>query len=102
MGLVAPQHVDLSGPGIDFVSPALAGRFLTTAPPGMSQKKPFKKNEFILFIYFWLHWVFVAARRFSLVAASRSYSSLLCTGFSLQWPLLLQSTGSGSCGGQAQ
>ena len=53
MGLVAPQHVDLSGPGIDFVSPALAGRFLTTAPPGMSQKKPFKKkmNLFYLFIF---------------------------------------------------
>ena len=27
-------------------------------------------NLFILFIYFWLHWVFVAARRLSLVAAS--------------------------------
>ena len=27
-------------------------------------------NLFILFIYFWLHWVFVAVRRLSLVAAS--------------------------------
>ncbi|KAJ8797170.1 hypothetical protein J1605_017398 [Eschrichtius robustus] len=25
---------DLSGPGLEPVSPALAGRFLTTAPPG--------------------------------------------------------------------
>ena len=36
-----------------------------------------------LFIYFWLHWVFVAARGLSLVVASRGYSSLRCTGFSL-------------------
>ena len=34
------------------------------------------------FIYFWLHWVFVAARRLSLVVASGGYSSLRCTGFS--------------------
>ena len=38
-------------------------------------------------IFFWLRWVFV-------VAASRGYSSLWCTGFSLQWLLLLQSTSS--------
>ena len=55
------------------------------------------------FIYFWLHWVFVAARGPSLVAASGGYSSLRCVGFSLQWLLLLQSTGSrhvafSSCG----
>ena len=37
-----------------------------------------------LFIYFWLHWVFVAAYRLSLVAASRGYSSLRCTAFSLR------------------
>ena len=34
---------------------------------------------FILF-YFWLCWVFAAARRLSLVAASGSYSSLWCVG----------------------
>ena len=28
---------DLPGPGLEPVSPALAGRFLTTAPPGKSQ-----------------------------------------------------------------
>ena len=48
---------------------------------------------FILF-YFWLCWVFVAARRLSLVVASGGYSSLRCMGFSLQWLLLLRSTGS--------
>ena len=48
-------------------------------------------NLFI--IYFWLRWVFIAMRRL-LVVASRGYSSLWCAGFSLQWLLLLQSTGS--------
>ena len=47
-----------------------------------------------LFIYFWLHWVFVAVRRLSLVAASGGYSLLWCAGFSLQRLLLLQSPGS--------
>ena len=50
--------------------------------------------NFYLFIYFWLHWFFVAARGLSLVAASGGYSSLRCTGFSLWWLLLLRSTGS--------
>ena len=36
----------------------------------------FKKNLFILFIYFWLLWVFVAAHGLSLVAVSGGYSSL--------------------------
>ena len=60
-----------------------------------------------LFIYFWLHWVFIAARRLSLVAESGSYSLLWCAGFSLQWLLLLWSTGSrcvgfSICGTRAQ
>ena len=60
-----------------------------------------------LFICFWLCWVFVAVRGFSLVAVSGGYSSLQCMGFSLQWLLLLWSTGSrhtgfSSCGPQAQ
>ena len=33
-GLVAPQHVGFPRPGLEPVSPALAGRFSTTAPPG--------------------------------------------------------------------
>ena len=64
-------------------------------------------NLFILFIYFWLCWVFVAACRLSLVAASGGCSSLWCVGFSLRWLLLLWSTGSrrtgfSSCGTWAQ
>ena len=50
-------------------------------------------SDFYLF-YFWPHWVFVAVHGFSLVAVSGGYSSLWGTGFSLQWFLLLQSTGS--------
>ena len=49
---------------------------------------------FILFIYFWLRWVFAAVRGLFLAAVSGGYSSLWCAGFSLQWRLLLQSTGS--------
>ena len=38
---------DLPGPGLEAVSPALAGGFLTTAPPGKSQKSPsLKRREF--------------------------------------------------------
>ena len=37
-----------------------------------------------IYLFFWLHWVFVAAHGLSLVAASRSYSSLRCVGFSLR------------------
>ena len=60
----------------------------------------------LLFFYFWLRWVFIAARGLSLVAASGGYSSLQCTSFSLQWLLLLRSTGSrgegfSSCGMRA-
>ena len=51
-------------------------------------------TSFLLFISFWLHRVFIAACWLSLVAASGGYSSLRCTGFSLQWLLLLWVTGS--------
>ena len=63
----------------------------------------FFKNQFYLFIYFWLCWVFVAVCKLSLVVESRGYSLLRCAGFSLRWLLLLRSTGSrrtgfSSCG----
>ena len=70
----------------------------------------FKSHFFFkkfLFIYFWLRWIFVAARGLSLLVARGGYSSMRCTGFSWQWLLLLQSTGSrctgsSSCGTRAQ
>ena len=48
----------------------------------------------ILLFDVWLHWVFIAACGLSVVAERRGYSSLRCLGFSLQWLLLLPSTGS--------
>ena len=59
------------------------------------------------FFYFWLSWALAAVRGTSLAAASGDHSMLLCTGFSLQWPVLLQNTGSrnmgfSSCSTQAQ
>ena len=69
------------------------------------------KGFFFFFSFFFINlfyiWVFVAAYRLSLVAASGGYSSLWCTGFSLWWLLLLRSTGSrhagfSSCGTWAQ
>ena len=48
----------------------------------------FFKCAFILFIYFWLCWVFVAMR-LSLVVVSRGYSLMWCKGFSLPWLLSL-------------
>ena len=39
----------------------------------------FLKRDFYIF---WPWWVFFAARRLSLVAASEGYSSLQCSGFS--------------------
>ena len=60
-----------------------------------------------IYLFIWLRWVFVAARGLSLVAASRGYALLRCSGFSLRWLLLLRSTGSrragfSSCGSRAQ
>ena len=50
-------------------------------------------NNFIC-IYFWLCWVFIALLQLSLAEASGGYSWLWCVGFSLQWFLFVQSTGS--------
>ena len=70
-----------------------------TAPPSshctrLLPRMTCKRHFFKLIIYFWLHWVFVAAHGLSLVAASGGFSSLRCAGFSLRWLLLLRSMGS--------
>ena len=72
-----------------------------------SLRNTFFFKEIYLFIYFWLRWAFVAARRLCLLVASRGYSLLRCTGASLWWLLLLWGTGSrcaafSSCGTWAQ
>ena len=66
----------------------------------------FLKNKFILFIYFWLRWVFVAARGLSRVVVSGGYSSCgaqasHCGGFSLR-SMGSRHVGFHSCGTQAQ
>ena len=40
--------------------------------------------------FLWLRWVFIAARRLSLVAASGGYSLLRCVGLSLRWLLVVE------------
>ena len=88
---------DLPGPGLEPVSPALAGGFLTTVPPGKPSKLFFVFCfflKFYLFIYLWVCWVFISVRGLSLVAASGGHSSLRCAGLSLSRPLPLRSTGS--------
>ena len=55
-----------------------------TTPEFRSQLESLSVNDFKKNIYFWLHWVFVAALAFL---------QLRCMGFLLWWLLLLQSTG---------
>ena len=54
----------------------------------------FKINLFIYLFIFGCTGSLLLHTGFSLVAASRGYSSLLCMGFSFWWLLLLRSTGS--------
>ena len=102
---------DLPGPGIEPVSPALAGGFLTTAPPGKSQLDSLKKFFFKLIYFIYL---FLAA--LGLRCCARAFSScgergLLfcsgarashCGGFSCCGAQGLGTTGFSSCGTWAQ
>ena len=45
LDLAALWHVDLPRPGIDPVSPALAGGFLTIGPPGKPSACHLMKNQ---------------------------------------------------------
>ena len=62
---------------------------------------------FILFIYFWLCWVSIAAHRFSLVAMSRDHSAVEMHGLLVVVASLvaehkaLEHVGFGSCGARA-
>ena len=95
----------LSEPSLNFQSPLLRPLSVFTLVSLWSFFF-FLINLFILFIYFWLRWVFVAVRGLSLVAASAGCALLRCASFSWRWLLLLRSTGSScvgfnSCGSQA-
>ena len=93
---------DLSSPIGDRTQvPCIGRRILPPAPHPQGSPRIALFINFCLLVYFWLLWVFVAEHRLSLVVASGVYSSLWFTGFSLQWLLLLQSTGSRHTGSTA-
>ena len=51
-GLVAPGMWDLPGPVIKPMCPALAGRFLTTGPPGSPKTRgPIQYESEFMFVY---------------------------------------------------
>ena len=73
-------------------------------PPTFWDKKMFQtpfffffKLIYLIFVYFWLRWIFVAALRLSLVAVSGGYSLFQCVGFSSG----SRCTGFSSCGSRA-
>ena len=55
----------------------------------------------VYFIYFWLHWDFIAAHGLSLVAKSMGLLSKLCARSSLLWLLICRASGFSSCSSQA-
>ena len=91
---------DLPGPGLQPVSPALAGGFLTNVPPGKSLTVVFfffleidiLKNKFI---YFWLRWVFVAALKLFIAVACCRARALGARGS------VVVARGLNSCGSRA-
>ena len=74
-GLLFPSPGDFSDRGIKPVSPALAGRFFTTEPPGKPCVCIFKLNGFFLAVL-----GLCGCTGFSLVAESRSYSLAVVHG----------------------
>ena len=80
---------DLPRPGLEPISPTLAGGFFF-----------FFFNFIYLFIYSFMAvlGLRLPARAFSLVVASGGHSSSRCAGLSLSQPLLLRSTGSRRAG----
>ena len=64
-------------------------------------------NKFILFIYFWLHWVFIGCVRAFSSCGERGLLFVAVHGLLVEWLLLLRSTGSrragfSSCSTRAQ
>ena len=108
----------LTGPQIYFLSPHHTFSKGLSFPPQFYHTYTFTFccfpktliHSFIkinLFIYFWLHWVFIAVHRLSLVAASRGTlhcgaRASHCSGFSSLQSMGSRRTGFSSCGTQAQ
>ena len=59
-----------------------------------TEDRPVACFNYYSFIYFWLSWVLVTVCRLSRVEVSGGYFLLWGAGFSLQWLLWLQGTGS--------
>ena len=57
-------------------------------------------NKFILFIYFWLCWVFIAVRGLSLVVASGGFSCSRARALGT-WASVVVARGLSSCGSLA-
>ena len=72
MGFLVPR------PGIEYRPLAVRVWSPNHWMPGNSPRLFFKK--IIYLIYFWLHWVYIAALRLSLVAASGVYSFFVVRG----------------------
>ena len=63
------------------------------------EKRSYLINLFFMnLFYFWLRWVFVAARGLSPAVASRGHSWLRCAGFPLWRPLFVSEHGLQACG----
>ena len=71
---------DLPGPGIEPVSPTLAGRFLTTVPPG----KPGLYFYFFFFIFLFFNYTILGVLYFIFINGCVG-SSFLCEGFLQLW-----------------
>ena len=56
------------------------GRFTHTHEGNVNIEPEFFKNNLLKVINFWLHWVFIAVRRLSLVVASRGYPLVVACG----------------------
>jgi len=74
--VVVHECVDLPGSRIEPMSPALAGRFLSTAPPGKPtksiKKKQKQKTETLVLLYS------VSAFRYNLFPQNHTYAIFLC------------------------
>ena len=86
---------------------AFEARRLQNCPPMASywgEQSHILSFFFLINLFYFIYFIFgcigssLLRMGFSLVLASGSYSSLWCVGFSLQWLLLLQSTGSRRAG----
>ena len=72
---------------------ALSRPCISLINPNSLEHQLFTSFLFIYLFYFWLHWVFITACRFSPGSVSGGYFLWPWAGLSLQWRLLLQNFG---------